>query len=108
MSIKNEFERYPKLAELMQEYASFGSFQDWQQFTNELNSVLRLKDDWISVDDQMPPHNLGVLVFIPDEDDHITSGMWDIENKWVLLDEYRVPDCAVTHWRRLPETPQPD
>lgn len=105
--IDQEFERYPKLAELMQEYASFGHFNDWQQFTNELNKTLQLKDDWISVDKKMPEHNIGVLVFIPDEDNHITSGMWDIEDKWVLLDDYRVPDCEVTHWRRLPEKPTP-
>jgi hypothetical protein len=52
-----------------------------------------------------PPHNVGVLVFIPDEDNHITSGMWDISNKWVLLDEYRTPECEVTHWMPLPNPP---
>lgn len=53
-----------------------------------------------------PPHNLGVLVFIPDEDNHITSGMWDVSNKWVLLDENRTPDSEVTHWRRMPPPPK--
>jgi hypothetical protein len=47
-----------------------------------------------------------VLVFIPKEDFHITSGMWDVSNKWVLLDEYRVPDCEVTHWMQLPDIPE--
>lgn len=51
-------------------------------------------------------YNVGVLVFIPGEDNHITSGMWDIDNKWVLLDEYRVPDCEVTHWMPLPGLPE--
>lgn len=104
---ENEFERYPKLAKLMQEYAALGHFHDWQQFTNELNKTLRQKDDWISVNDEMPKKNIGVLVFIPEEDNHITSGMWDVSEKWVLLDDYRVPECEVTHWRRMPEQPQP-
>lgn len=62
--------------------------------------------EWISADAK-PPYNLGVLVFIPEEDFHITSGMWDISNKWVLLDEYRKPsdDAPVTHWMHLPEIP---
>lgn len=64
-------------------------------------------NNWIPVEEKMPPHNKGVLVFIPDEDFHITSGMWDIDNKWVLLDEYRVPECQVTHWMELPEIPEP-
>lgn len=63
-------------------------------------------DGWVRVeDDGYPEKNKGVLVFIPDEDYHITSGMWDIDNKWVLLDEYRVPECEVTHWMKLPEVP---
>lgn len=52
-----------------------------------------------------PEHNVGVLVFIPGEDNHITSGMWDIDNKWVLLDEYRTPEEEVTHWMALPSFP---
>lgn len=59
---------------------------------------------WVKADVK-PEYNIGVLVFIPDEDYHITSGMWDIDNKWVLLDEYRVPDCKVTHWMELPPFP---
>ncbi len=72
-------------------------------------SVLRhqlIEWSWKSVEkDGHPEHNLGVLVFIPEEDNHITSGMWDIDNKWVLLDEYRVPECPVTHWTKLPNKP---
>lgn len=60
---------------------------------------------WIKAD-KKPGYNIGVLVFIPDEDFHITAGMWDISNKWVLLDEYRVPDCEVTHWMEMPDIPE--
>lgn len=104
--MKQAFEKYPKLAKLMQEYASFGNFNDWQEFTNELNRVLTFEDDWMPVEKEYPPHNLGVLVFIPEEDSHITAGMWDISKKWVLLDEYREPENEVTHWRILPEPPK--
>src|SRR4051812_16476752 len=52
---------------------------------------------WVKADTK-PEHNAGVLVFIPGEDNHITSGMWDISNEWVLLDEYRTPEEEVTHW----------
>lgn len=55
---------------------------------------------------QKPEHNVGVLVFIPGEDNHITSGMWDISNEWVLLDEYRTPEEEVTHWMPLPAFPE--
>jgi len=61
---------------------------------------------WIDADKEKPEHNVGVLVFIPDEDNHITSGMWDISDKWVLLDEYRKPDCKVTHWMKMPPDPK--
>ena len=37
----HEFEKYPELAEQMQEYASFGRFADWQKFTDVLNETLR-------------------------------------------------------------------
>lgn len=62
------------------------------------------KHKWNSAENK-PPYNLGVLVFIPDEDNHITSGMWDISNKWVLLDECRTPECEVTHWMPMPPPP---
>ena len=70
--------------------------------------------NWISVEERLPEKNMGVLVFIPMEDNHITSGMYDISEKWVLLDEYRVvgegegmSECKVTHWMKLPPPPKP-
>lgn len=61
---------------------------------------------WVKSSDRKPEHNVGVLVFIPGEDNHITSGMWDISNQWVLLDEYRTPEEEVTHWMLLPAFPE--
>jgi len=61
---------------------------------------------WNDVKKGMPEFNKGVLVFIPEEDNHITSGMWDISENWVLLDEYRTPESEVTHWAYLPEPPK--
>lgn len=60
---------------------------------------------WVKAETK-PEHNVGVLVFIPGEDNHITSGMWDISNEWVLLDEYRTPEEEVTHWMPLPGLPE--
>lgn len=37
----NEFEKYPELAEQMQEYAAFGKFGNWQKFTDILNETLK-------------------------------------------------------------------
>lgn len=63
------------------------------------------QEQWVSAK-KKPPYNKGVLVFIPDEDNHITAGMWDVSNKWVLLDEYREPECEVTHWMEMPKEPE--
>lgn len=57
---------------------------------------------WIKSSDRLPTYNKGVLVFIPEEDNHITAGMYDVSNKWVLLDEYRQPQSQVTYWREMP------
>lgn len=54
---------------------------------------------WRKASEELPAECLSVEVFIPEEDDHITSGMWDVSHKWVLLDDYRVPVAEVTHWR---------
>jgi hypothetical protein len=36
----HKFEEYPELSEMMQEYATFGRFGDWQKFTDALNNAL--------------------------------------------------------------------
>ena len=66
------------------------------------------QSEWINVEDRLPKNNVGVLVFIPIEDNHITSGMYDYDNKWVLLDDYRLieDDKQITHWMPLPQQPQ--
>lgn len=61
---------------------------------------------WYVADITKPPFNVGVMVFIPEEDNHQTSGMYDHDSTWVLLDEYRVPTSKVTHWRHLFEIPK--
>jgi len=61
---------------------------------------------WKESDKEMPEHNKGCLVFIPEEDNHITSGMWDISEKWILLDDYREPKSIVTHWAYMPDEPK--
>lgn len=73
------------------------------QFVNKWAEI----EGWISAEIK-PPMNWGVLVYIPEEDSHITSGMWDVSKKWVLLDEYRVPESEVTHWTILPDAPESD
>jgi hypothetical protein len=60
---------------------------------------------WIKSADRLPEFNTSVLVFIPEEDHHITSGMWDVSKKWVLLDEYRIPQSEVTYWMPFPREP---
>ena len=61
---------------------------------------------WHDAEKELPEKNVGVLVFIPEEDNHITAGMYDISEKWVLLDEYREPTVPVTHWMRMPPEPK--
>lgn len=86
----------------------FSDIIEWEE-ESEANEYL---DIWVPIEEGMPERNKGVLVFIPQEDNHITSGMWDIENKWVLLDEYRIvgegdgmEESMVTHWMPLPSCP---
>ncbi len=57
---------------------------------------------WVKSENELPDYNVSVLVYIPEEDHHITVGMWDISKKWVLLDEYRVPLSEVTYWMPMP------
>ncbi len=61
--------------------------------------------DWEESEKEMPEHNKSCLVFIPEEDNHITAGMWDISEKWILLDDYREPKSIVTHWAYMPDGP---
>lgn len=61
---------------------------------------------WIKSSEELPPENVSVLVFIPEEDNHCTTGMWDVSKKWVLLDEYRVPKSEVTYWAEMVELPE--
>lgn len=61
---------------------------------------------WIKSSEELPPENVSVLVFIPEEDNHCTTGMWDVSQKWVLLDEYRVPKSEVTYWAEMVELPE--
>ena len=68
-------------------------------------SLSKEGNTWVTADTK-PEHNVGVLVFIPGEENHITSGMWDISNEWVLLDEYRTPEEEVTHWMPMPSFPE--
>jgi hypothetical protein len=65
-----------------------------------------MKTKWIKSSDQLPPENVGVLVFIPEEDNHCTTGMWDVSKVWVLLDEYRVPKSEVTYWAEMVNLPK--
>lgn len=65
-----------------------------------------MKVKWIKSSEQLPPENVSVLVFIPEEDNHCTTGMWDVSQKWVLLDEYRVPKSEVTYWAEMVELPE--
>lgn len=65
-----------------------------------------MKTKWISSKDRLPDYNVSVLVFIPEEDNHCTAGMYDISNKWVLLDEYRVPTSEVTYWSEMVDLPE--
>lgn len=87
-----------KVVQWMREYFSGFSF-DTHRYQ------LKTRSQWVSADIK-PPANLGVLVFIPDEDNHMTTGEWDISGEWVLLDEDRRPTCEVTHWQLLPEPPK--
>ena len=72
------------------------------ELANEISDKYR----WIKSSDQLPEENVSVLVFIPEEDFHITTGMWDVSQKWVLLDEYRIPQSEVTYWMPMVDAPE--
>lgn len=60
---------------------------------------------WKKASEILPVENVSVFVFIPEEDNHVTTGMWDKSKKWVLLDDYRVPTAQVTYWHPMIELP---
>lgn len=72
----------------------------------ELANEISEKYKWVKSSDRLPEENVSVLVFIPEEDFHITTGMWDISKKWVLLDEYRIPQSEVTYWCPMIDAPE--
>lgn len=82
--------------------------EHFQEFTIDEHSTELRKKKWKKSKYIKPRHNKGVLIFIPEEDNHVTSGMWDISEKWVLLDDYRNPESEVTHWIEMPDEPAPD
>ena len=53
---------------------------------------------WNETKKRLPDFNKPCLVFIPGEDNHVTSGMYDVSGSWVLLDDYREPKCEITQW----------
>lgn len=63
------------------------------------------ENQWVKASDRKPEECVSVLVFIPEEDGHCTTGMWDVSKKWVLLDDYRVPQSEVTYWRPMVNLP---
>jgi len=99
---------------------AFAKYQELLVLNRKLKERVRdlesiFDAEWMRVSEVKPRINTAVEVFIPEEDNHITVGMWDVSEKWVLLDEYRVPQSEVTYWRwlrREPEdksyTPTPD
>lgn len=86
----------------IEEFAEF----HFLEFSEEKHNYwLRSRENsWVDARTK-PPFNVSVLVFIPEEDNHKTAGMWDISEKWTLLDEYRSPKGKVTHWRKMPDDP---
>lgn len=70
------------------------------------NKTRALRPNWIKASEQLPPENVGVLCYIPEEDNHCTTGMFDVSQKWVLLDEYRVPKSEVTYWAEMVDLPE--
>lgn len=39
--MKHKYEEYKELSEMMEEYAAFGRFSNWQKFTDILNNALK-------------------------------------------------------------------
>lgn len=102
----------PYLSNLLKNWLSKISFDGWdtgiegqrKAFIAGANAAL--KSQWNNVDADLPDYNVSVMVFIPEEDNHITAGMLDVSGKWILLDEYREPQGNVTHWMPMPFEPK--
>lgn len=75
-------------------------------FNQAISEKMLEKSKWVKTSKKLPPENVSVLVFIPEEDNHVTTGMWDVSKKWVLLDEYRVPKSEVTYWHPMINIPK--
>tara|TARA_R100001086_G_scaffold218027_1_gene134543 strand:+ start:166 stop:840 length:675 start_codon:yes stop_codon:yes gene_type:complete len=80
-------------------------FIGWSFDTHSARPV-RIVDGWYDASVTDPDHNVGIIGFIPDEDDHVTSVMLDHDDVWVKLDNYDVipEETKVTYWRPLPST----
>ena len=79
----HKFEEYPEISEMMQEYAAFGSFSDWQKFTDILNNAL-IKAENLSI------HNVVKSFYCVDnckskgrveKCDNQCTGCWQVEKR---------------------------
>lgn len=57
-------------------------------------------NDWISVDESLPPEDTSVLVFTVEGGRHIAFIM---NGKWIFFDVEQY--FTVTHWQPLPDKP---
>lgn len=94
-----QMSHFPDVVEIFTDYFKNGKWG----FGYAVNRWAKI-EGWVPAE-ILPQKNVGVLVYIPEEDHHITSGMWDESEEWILLDEYRKPESEVTHWMPLPEKP---
>ena len=80
-------------------------FVGWSFNTHSARPV-RLVDGWYDAKITDPDHYVGVMGFIPDEDDHVTAVMLEADGVWVKLDNYDIlPEkTSVTYWRPVPST----
>lgn len=79
-------------------------YQDTDRYTHNY-WIIKKDNGWYCARTTKPPYNVGIIVFIPEESNHQTSGMWDVDKQWVLLDENRIPTSEVTGWQYLLKEP---
>lgn len=89
---QQEFEKYPKLAEFIQEYASFGSFSNWSNFLHELNSTLAALQSVTIISDIPNNEHYAHNLFMRCAD------IWTDEHDWVMTIE-RFKQCFI-EWQR--------